>query len=219
MNIAGALKDEGAQYREARSRQGIYRLLGRLYAQEIDQHLLDQSGRHGILADLGSMGLEMTPPRDIQAWLEQLAIEYTRLFIGPGAHISPHESVHAPGDNKLLNNERTARVRRFIRVAGFEFKPAYSGFPDHICAEFEFMEALIGCELRGLDGDDTKEVTTSLMLQQEFMSRHLAAWLPAFCKRVIERSKHSFYTSLARVTEQFIGMEEEYLESCNLPED
>ncbi len=219
MNIAGALKDESTQYEEARSRQGIYRLLARLYAKEIDRHLLAQFERNDFLTALRSMGLEISPSQDTQTWLEQLAIEYTHLFIGPGAHISPHESVQAPKGNKLLNNERTAMVRRFIGVTGFSFEASFSAYPDHISAEFEFMDALIGCQLRGLDEDDKKEVTSSLMLQHEFMDRHIAVWLSTFCQRVMESSRNLFYTSLAGVTKQFSEMEKDYFENGQLLEN
>jgi len=185
----------------------MYRLLGRLYREEIDAELLEQLERDGALEALREAGLDIDVPQDRPAWLEQLAVEYTRLFIGPGPHVSPHESVHAPDGSNLLNSERTAMVRRFIAAAGFEFEPSYSGYPDHISTEFEFMEALIGCQLASLDEGNSEETDTSLMLQREFADRHLSKWLPAFCDRVAEQAELPLYASLASVTKEFIDIE------------
>lgn len=74
--------------------------------------------------------------------LEDLAIEYSRLFIGPGRHISPHESVHLKeeGGRGLLWGEAAVKVKKFIEFSGLHYKPEYSGMPGHISVELEFMQ-------------------------------------------------------------------------------
>ncbi len=201
-----------ASQTDTRSRQGMYRLLAHLYREEIDSELLERFEKDGTLEALQAAGLDLEIPGDRTAWLERLAVEYTRLFIGPGRHVSPHESVHASEGDNLLNNQRTAKVRRVISAAGFDFEPSCRVYPDHICTEFEFMEALIGHQLASDAEGDSKESATSVMLQKEFLLRHLSSWLPVFCDRILEQAELPFYASLARFTKQF--MELEYLQ-CN----
>lgn len=197
---------------ETRSRQGMYRLLAHLYREEIDSELLQRFEKDGTLEALQAAGLDLEIPEDRSAWLERLAVEYTRLFIGPGWHVSPHESVHAPQGERLLNNERTAMVRRFIRAAGFDFESSCTAYPDHISTEFEFMEALIGHQLASDVEGDSSESSTSVMLQKEFVLRHLSSWVPAFCDCLLEQAELPLYASLSRITKQFMEMELEYLE-------
>jgi len=195
---------------ETQARQGLYRLLAHLYREEIDTELLQRFEQDGTLEALQAAGLDLEISGDRSAWLERLAIEYTRLFVGPGRHVPPYESVHAPKSDHLLNNERTAMVRRFITAAGFNFEPSYSVYPDHISTEFEFMEALINHQLTSDAEGDSSESTTSRMLQKEFTLRHLSIWIPAFCDRLLQQAKLPLYASLAQITKQFMEMELEY---------
>lgn len=200
---------------EARSRMGMYRLLGRFYREEVDAALLDRLTEENALSALREAGLDLEIPAaaNREAWLEQHAIEFTRLFIGPGRHVSPHESVHTPSGDHLLNNARTAMVRRFIHAAGFDFEESWRVYPDHIATELEFMEALIGVQAESLENGDEQEAGTSLMLQQEFMQRHLGEWIPAFCKRLCKEARLPLYSSLAKVTLQFLHLEKRYLQN------
>jgi putative dimethyl sulfoxide reductase chaperone len=197
---------------ETLSRQGMYRLLAHLYREEIDTEFLQRFELDGSLKALQTAGLDLEVSGDRSVWLERHAIEYTRLFIGPGQHVPPYESVHAPKCDNLLNNERTAMVRRFIGAAGFEFEPSSRAYPDHISIEFEFMEALISHQLASDAAGDSNESATSMMLQKEFILRHLSTWLPIFCDRILKQAEFPLYASLARITKQFMEMELEYLE-------
>jgi len=86
----------------AKNRSDIYGLLATLYRQEVTSDLLQQIKDPqflGVLADLGfdvKREFLLKPEKEL---LEVLAVEYTRLFLGPGKHISPHESVHHQRDD------------------------------------------------------------------------------------------------------------------------
>jgi TorA maturation chaperone TorD len=71
--------------------------------------------------------------------LSELSLEYTRLFVGPGKHVSPYESVHA-SDSGSLRDEAASTVQRIVESAGIEFQADYHGMPDHIRVELEFMQ-------------------------------------------------------------------------------
>jgi len=80
---------------------------------------------------------------------EDLAVEFTRLFIGPGPHISPHESVNTETHDvkeAALWSAQTVKVKKFIEAAGLEYDDSFSGMPDHVTAELEFMQRLAAKE-------------------------------------------------------------------------
>ena len=194
---------------ELESRRGLYRLFGHLLSKEIDQQLLDELRKPEFAAAINQLGIyldELTNDDDLI--LEQLAIEFTRLFLGPGKHISPHESVQI-GRDGILNDATTVRVSHFIEVAGYEFRADSKKYPDHICSEFEFMEALISRQIEAIEGGDLKEAETSEMLQEEFLQRHLVLWIPQFCDEIELSAKLPLYKALGRAVSAFIKMETE----------
>jgi TorA maturation chaperone TorD len=194
---------------EIGSRQGLYRLFGRFLSKEIDQQLLDDLREPGFAAAVNELGICLdAPTNDDDLFLEQLAIEFTRLFLGPGKHISPHESVQI-GRDGILNDATTVRVSHFIEVAGYQFKADSKKYPDHICSEFEFMEALISKQIEAIADGDLEEAETSKMLQDEFLQRHLVLWIPQFCEEIEQSAKRPLYKAIGRAISAFIKMENE----------
>ena len=203
------LTDKEISSAELESRQGLYRFFGRLLSREIDQQLLDELRTPAFAAAMTGLGIrldELTHGDD--SILEQLAIEFTRLFLGPGKHVSPHESVQI-GQNGILNDATTVQVSRFIEVAGYQFKTDSKRYPDHICSEFEFMEALISKQAEALVNDDLEEAETSQMLQDEFIQRHLVRWVPQFCDEIEQSATLPLYKAVGRAVSAFIKMENE----------
>lgn len=189
------------------SRRGLYRLFNRLLGSEIDQGLLDEMRKPEFSSALGALGIS---PNDLSGdddtILEQMAVEFARLFLGPGKHISPHESVQGTRDG-TLNNDATVRVRRFIEATGFQLATASKRYPDHICSEFEFMEALISKQIDALTDGDIEEAEISQMLQEEFLQRHLRQWVPGFCSRVEQSAELALYKGLSWAIADFIQIE------------
>ena len=191
------------------SRQGLYRLFGCLLSKEIDQQQLDELRKPEFSAAMNELGICLDElGGDDVLILEQLAIEFARLFLGPGKHISPHESVQIRQDG-ILNDATTARVSHFIEVAGYEFRSGSKRYPDHICSEFEFMEALISKQVKAITNGDLREAETSEMLQDEFLRQHLVLWIPLFCDEIEQSAKLPLYKALGRVVSTFIKMESE----------
>lgn len=192
---------------ELESRRGLYRLFGQLLLKEIDQQFLNQLRKPEFTAAINQLDIYLDEQaNDDELMLEQLAIEFTRLFLGPGKHISPHESVHIEQDG-ILNDANTVRVSQFIEVAGFQFRADSKKYPDHICSEFEFMEALISRQIEAIEEGDLEEAETSKMLQEEFLQRHLVLWIPQFCDEIELCAKLPLYKALGRAISTFIQME------------
>jgi TorA maturation chaperone TorD len=142
--------------------------------------------------------------------LHDLAVEYTRLFLGPGKHISPHESVHHErdgGDWGRLWGKSTVEVKKFIETAGLEYKSEYSGLPDHISVELEFMQELTKRETQAWKEKDREGAIYCLKIEKKFIEEHLAKWIPTFCDKIISEAEFSFYREMSMLAKNFIEFE------------
>lgn len=213
----GADPEEMAQ--KAITRSNLYGLLATIYRVEPTADLLRQIKHPRFLEALVDVGV--TLEKDFldapeEQLLSDLAVEYTRLFIGPGKHISPHESVHTRGHDESLWGRSTVEVKDFIESVGIEFRPDYHGMPDHISVELELMQKLTEAEAKAWQRGDYAEATMWLQLEQEFTDKHLARWVPAFCKQVVGQAELSFYSEMAMVTKEVLEMEKKQIEGLVL---
>jgi TorA maturation chaperone TorD len=192
--------------------------LAAIYRQEVSSDLLQQIKDPRFLGVLTKLGIELNnglfkkPEKEL---LEDLAVEYARLFLGPGKHISPHESVHHKMEgvqSGQLWGELTAEVKKIIESSGLEYKTEYTGLPDHISVELEFMQQVILRE--ELAGQDNDKETAQLCQENEkkFVDEHLFRWVPDFCGKVIEAADLPFYREMARLTRSFIEFEKQELD-------
>lgn len=199
----------------ASTRSGIYGLLAALYRTEPGPELVRQVRDPAFLESLSALGLEFDD--DLGAGTdeevaEKLALDYTQLFLGPGGHLSPHESVHHVRDGSgwgTLWGEDTARVKGFIEAMGLTFNPERNDIPDHISVEFEVMHRLTEHEAKALESGDVETAAQAREAADRFLQEHLLAWAPEFCRQVRGRAQHSFYRELASLTEAFLEFEQE----------
>ncbi len=199
----------------AKNRSNIYGLLASVYRQEVTSDLIQQIKDPqflGVLSDLGTEGLDTFLQKPENELLEDLAVEYTRLFLGPGKHISPHESVHHQRDDGQWGNlwgKSTAEVKKFIESTGLNYIEDFKGLPDHISVEFEFMQQLIQREEQAWKEVDADKATACRQVEKKFIEGHLIRWIPSFCEKVIQDAQLPFYRSLAELTKIFIEYEME----------
>lgn len=201
----------------AAARANVYGLLADVYREEPSESFLSGLGEPDIATALNALGLSLgavlkeTPRAKL---VEDLALEYTRLFIGPGSHISPNESMHVDarfGEANELWGERTVAVKKFMEGAGVAVRDDFPGMPDHITAEFEFMQRLLEKEAEAwADGAD-ELAGNILKIENRFYEEHLSQWVCRFCERVGEAAEHAFYKQFADVTRGFIRFEGENL--------
>jgi TorA maturation chaperone TorD len=196
-------------------RSSIYGLLAAIYRQEVSSDLLQQIKGPQFLGVLTKLGIELnngffkTPEKEL---LEEMAVEYARLFVGPGKHISPHESVHHKrddGQNGQLWGLSTAEVRNFIESSGLKYESDYKGLPDHISVELEFMQQVTQREETAWIEKDDGIAGQCLKNEKKFIEEHLARWIPDFCEKVIKEAYLPFYREMAKLTKTFIEFEAE----------
>lgn len=197
----------------AGQRSNIYGLLATVYRQEITSDLLNQIKDPQLLGVLSGLGAEL--PGDFldkpeSELLEALAVEYAMLFLGPGEHISPHESVHRKkgvAKSGLLWGESTVEVKKFIEFSGLEYRPDYTGIPDHISVELELMQKIAQREAKAWEEEDRDGALRCLKYEKQFIEEHLICWIPDFCEKVIAAAESPFYREMASLTKTFIEFE------------
>ena len=201
------------RFQIARARSDVYRFLAVLFAVEPNLTLLRQIRKTDFVQALSELGIEFEkdlPEKSEREILDEMIQEYTRLFIGPGKHISPHESVHHDGEG-LLWGDSTARVKTFIKSSGLKYRSDFKGIPDHISVELEFMYRLVKAEEEARQKNDPARLKKILNLERRFVSEHLSRWIPRFTERVIEAARIDFYRRIAILTKEFILHETEEL--------
>ncbi len=200
----------------AGNRSNIYGMLALVYRQEMSSDLLKQvKGTQflEILTDLEAEGTEeidaflQKPEAEL---LEDLAVEYTRLFLGPGKHISPHESVHHQRDDGQwgkLWGASTTEVKKLVESTGLTYSEDFKGLPDHIAVELEFMQQLTLREEQAWMDADADAAVSCRQTEKKFIEGHLVRWIPDFCKNVMQQAELPFYRALAALTRSFIEFE------------
>ncbi|PIW26467.1 MAG: hypothetical protein COW30_14660 [Rhodospirillales bacterium CG15_BIG_FIL_POST_REV_8_21_14_020_66_15] len=144
---------------------------------------------------------------------EELALDFTRLFVGPGPRLSPHESLHVEtpcGGNDFWGVE-TVEVKKFMEGAGLTLDDSFTGMPDHISAELEFMQRLAIQEAAYWTDGDKESARGAMAVQRRFLDEHLSRWLPRFCDKVAARAEQPFFREMAKLTKAFVGFERDTL--------
>ncbi|UCH81642.1 MAG: molecular chaperone TorD family protein [Nitrospiraceae bacterium] len=210
MNKNAELKDMS---KDAFQRSIIYGFLARVYRKELTLDILGRikdSRFAEVLSDLGVQlgdGFYEKPDEDL---LEDLAIEYTRLYLGPGRHISPHESIHHERDDGDWGKHwgaSTVEVKKFVESLGLEYKESDRSMPDHISVELELMQKIISKEKEAWEKNDGKGVLHYLKIEKMFMEDHIIKWVPRFCDVIIAEAELSFYREMAGLTKSFIQVD------------
>jgi len=211
MENSAELKDRAEH---AQQRSNIYGFLARVYRKELTTEMLRQinnSGFREVLSELGvQLGDEFYSVSDDEL-IENLAVEYTRLFLGPGRHISPHESIHYErddGDWGKLWGASTVEVKKFVESLGLKYKESDTSIPDHISVELELMQRVIEKEKQAWNENNGKDALHYLKIEHMFMEDHLSKWIPEFCDKVTAEAEMSFYPEMAKLTKSFIELEE-----------
>lgn len=100
-----------------------------------------------------------------------------------------------------------ADLAGFYEAFGVVIVDIEGGRPDFISVECEFMGVLSAKEALAFDSGDGELLERCRKAQRGFLKDHLATWLPAFARRVIDAHEHALYTALGDVAERFIAAE------------
>ena len=196
---------------------GIYGMLATFFAAEPNRELVVMLQTPAIQHLFKELEIDLGKSfysKDKEVLLEELAVEFTGLFIGPGHFISPHESVHhtrEDGDYGRLWGADTVAVKKYIEATGLSYQSEFGGMPDHIAAELEFMQKLEERYVQAIENDETELVKNLDEIKSRFLAEHLLSWVPEFCEKVMKNANFPFYREVSRVTRDFLLQEGELL--------
>ena len=132
--------------------------------------------------------------------LQDLRVDYTRLFLGPiDAPAMPYGSVWL-GAGKELMQDSTMAALALYEEGGFEIAEDFRELPDHVAAELEFLYVLLFRESRGGGG----EVAA---LKKRFLAEHIGRWAGPFTEAVKAGAQCAFYRELGDLTNRFVARE------------
>ena len=198
----------------AKFRSNIYGLLATIFRKEPTEALIKElrdPRLAGVFQELGvDLGevLKDIPEHEV---VESLSIEFTRLFIGPKDHISAHESIFTQLDGGMsaLWGTTTVAVKSFIETTGLDYRQEFTGIPDHISVELEFMHKLALWEAEKWEQKDSMSAEYCQSIQRMFLEQHLSCWLPNFCAEVVNKTSLPFYRNMAELTQNFMQFEQQ----------
>jgi len=204
---------------QAQQRSNLYGFLARVYRKELTPEMLARIKDPDFRDVLSSLEVQLgddffsVPEEEL---IEHLSIEYTRLFLGPGRHISPHESIHYERDDGDWGKHwggSTVEVKKFVESLGLKYKESDTSIPDHISVELELMQKVIEKEKQAWSENEGKDALHYLKIEKMFMDDHLSKWIPQFCDKIFSEAEVPFYREMARITRDFIDLEKDELES------
>ena len=185
----------------------VYRLLARLWMREVDLPLL-QALTTTTLRDtfVGAGGA--LPDAINQATVDELAIDYCRLLIGPTGHLPPYQSVWQSGQ---LQSQTVTSMQTFIEITGYQPTTESSlTLPDHLALQLD-LASHIAEQFQHADRN-TPDFATLDDLRRTYFATHLQ-WPSEFLQAVASRSGTAFYRSLASLTASFLQQEAESQQS------
>ncbi len=207
----------------ALARSQVYGLLATLFRAEPTEVFLRELKGPGVarvFSELGiDLGDELQNKPDAELG-EELAVEFTRLFLGPGTHISAHESVFVEVDDGVggLWGEKTVEVKKFIETVGLSYGSDFTGIPDHISVELEFLQKLAEWEAGKWAESDAESALYCLGVEKRFIEEHLGKWVPELCDKVAAQADLPFYRAMAGVTKEFIEYEQSTIDEYFPPD-
>ncbi|MGI9474496.1 MAG: TorD/DmsD family molecular chaperone [Rubripirellula sp.] len=186
----------------------VYALLSRIWIREIDRAMLSAMRAPDLSTALSSLGI--SPPDET---LEDLAIEYCRLFIGPRDHLPPIQSVW---QKSQLEGESATSVKKFAELAGYDMP--FGVIQDQLGIELAVMGRLVEAATKSDDVSESVddrdvvdrdvEADAARDAAAMFFSRHLT-WVSPLLLATAQRAELPFYRSIAEVTQQFLVLERE----------
>lgn len=132
--------------------------------------------------------------------LENLQVEYSRLFIGP-YHLEapPYGSIYMD-KQALVMGEFTQQAIEFYVKAGLDPSDENKEPPDHISTELEFMYYLLFQKVM-------KKKKRINKLENSFLKEHLNLWIHPFTQKIADNTTNIFYLKLSKLLDDFIRIE------------
>jgi len=130
-------------------------------------------------------------------YLEKLAVEFARLFLGPASPAAVPFSSFYLSESKRLMTDDTIEVRKRYLDTGMASKYLHSVPDDHISTELEFIAFTAQETIQLWEEGAFVEASRKYETMNDFLTNHLALWAPAFAGNIIENSNEDFFKGAA----------------------
>jgi TorA maturation chaperone TorD len=198
-----------------RERAGTYGFFAVLCVRELDADKIKAIRKNRLLSEPEDFDPELADqfgdgnPEDLA---EELACEFTRLFLGPKPILPPYQSCHEDAQRsgeRTLWSQSSSEVYRYVKDLGLEFGEAYHGIPDHISLVLEMMQKFLDEEAAALDGTDAGRAEAIRKIRLTFFENHVGPWGQRFFSSVEKESMHPFYQAVGKLASRFLALETE----------
>ncbi|MFW5958537.1 MAG: TorD/DmsD family molecular chaperone [Natronomonas sp.] len=143
--------------------------------------------------------IEQNRGRSIEQVCDELAREYTNLFIGPRPPVLPHESYFREDLDFL--GDGLSEVEESYRAAGWAPPEDYPEENDFIAVELAFLRHLIEGQRAG------QEETVGF--ERVFLDEHLSQWIDPFLEELSEEADSGLYLAAGLVLKGLVEFEDE----------
>jgi len=201
------------------SREDAYRLLSACYYAPTSA--LREEGCCAALAELLA---DLSPQAAQQASkatqildkapVEELLVEYSRLFLGPFKLVAPPYGSVWLDKTKTVMGDSTAQVAAVYQTHGLQLADDFPELPDHIAVELEFLSYLAFQQRQAQATGNQDEATRLATAQLGFINELLTPWLTPFCQAIIEDGEAPFYMALAECTAAFVAADSAALQAA-----
>ncbi|HYM68163.1 MAG TPA: molecular chaperone TorD family protein [bacterium] len=217
------VQDAGTPSTEARA--ALYATLSGIFARELTQEgwtrlcnkdalelLRELAIDCGIEAEAAALlqCLAASHGRDPAATVEELAVDYARLFIGPGPGLAPpYESVYTSPTGRFYG-EALSKVSDLLRSEGIQVGAEFGAPADHLAVELSIMRYLVERGAARAAESDPAPVG-EWRRQLEFLEGHLLPWVPRWAADVATAGATDFYRSAAGMLEGYLRRDQAWL--------
>lgn len=176
--------------KDAVQHAAVLSLLSRIWARELDSRTLAAMNQDPFLSAWRQAG-GLAAGSANEKTLEELAVDYCQLLVGPRNHVSPIQSVW---DQKRFQGNATASMKKYIdMLTGFQ--PCVD-IQDHVAVQLQLFGTLVE-----LSAQAKKPVFKGLTTA--FAQDHLE-WTYPFFEQLEAKAQTPFYQSAARVSRSFL---------------
>lgn len=186
----------------AAARAAVFRLLARLWGEELSRDLAELLSRPPLVEVLHAIADFSMPSRVEDRDLQQWAVDYCQLFVGPRGHLPPYQSVWM---DRRLAGEAAASMERFLQL--LDYRPVWSQrlMADHLAIQLDVMAELLERSTRP-DAFSREERRWLADLLINYFRQHLC-WPQRLLDQVARRAITPLYRSLAKMTDEFLRQE------------
>ncbi len=190
------------------ARAAVYRLVSRLWRSEVDVELLRELTNGDLRDAYLAAGGVLPVINDEQAAIDELAVDYCQLFVGPSGHLPPCQSVW--GDGQFQSYAATS-MENFLDILGYRSANLPSIIVDHLAVQLDVMGQVVhqlaaASERSRLDENSSSDFEALSDLARSFFNNHLT-WPTRLLRLARKQAQTDFYRAMTRLTSDFLDEE------------